>query len=65
VAFWNVAGLENKDKEFWIGLKEWDAMVLLETWLDDKGWKRVKKRLPGGYEWGVQAQGEGIRREER
>ncbi|XP_024886911.1 golgin subfamily A member 6-like protein 1, partial [Temnothorax curvispinosus] len=45
---------ENKDKEFWTGLKEWDVMVLLETWLDDKGWKRVKERLPEGYEWGVQ-----------
>jgi len=50
-----VAGLENKDKEFWIRLKEWDIMVLFETWLDDRGWKRVKERLPGGYEWGMQA----------
>lgn len=25
IAFWNVAGLGNKDKEFWQGLKEWDV----------------------------------------
>lgn len=29
-------------------------MVLSETWTDKKGWKRIKGRLPRGYEWGVQ-----------
>lgn len=27
---------------------------MLETWLDEKGWKRVRERLPEGYEWGRQ-----------
>lgn len=31
ITFWNVAGLGNKDKEFWKGLKEWDVMVLIKT----------------------------------
>lgn len=31
VAFWNVAGLTNKDREFWESLKNWDVMVLTET----------------------------------
>jgi len=30
IAFWNVAGLGNKDREFWKGLKEWDVVVLEE-----------------------------------
>ncbi|XP_036148384.1 uncharacterized protein LOC118647469 [Monomorium pharaonis] len=54
MAFWNVAGLSNKDKEFWDGLKEWDVMFLLETWADEKGWEKIRDRVPKGYEWGVQ-----------
>lgn len=37
----------NEDKEFWESLKIWDAMVLLETWVEEKGWEKVKKKLPG------------------
>lgn len=37
VAFWNVAGLGNKDREFWIGLKDWDVLFLMETWIEGKG----------------------------
>ncbi|EFN79868.1 hypothetical protein EAI_05892 [Harpegnathos saltator] len=54
VAFWNVAGLGNKDREFWEGLKEWDIMVLMETWIDERGWGRVRKELPKGYGWECQ-----------
>lgn len=31
VVFWNVAGLRNKDKDFWKGLKDWDIMLFVET----------------------------------
>jgi len=54
VAFWNVAGLVNKDKDFWRGIKEWDVVTLSETWVDEKGWSRVRGKMPRGYEWGVQ-----------
>lgn len=50
IAFWNVAGLGNKDEEFWRGIRELDVMTFLETWMEEK----IRKRLPGGYEWGVQ-----------
>jgi len=52
--FWNVAGVRNKDKDFWESLKKWEVMVLSETWLEKKEWERVKGRLPKGYKWGVQ-----------
>lgn len=29
-------------------------MVLSETWTSEKDWKRMKRNLPKGYEWGVQ-----------
>jgi len=54
IGFWNVAGLKNKDEEFWKGLKKWDVIVMMETWLDRKGWIGIKGRLPRGYSWGVQ-----------
>jgi len=46
IGFWNVAGLRNKDEEFWKGLKRWDVMV--ETWIDRKDWIGIKGRLPRG-----------------
>lgn len=38
LAFWNVARVVNKDKEFWMGLKEWDAMML--NCNDAGGWTK-------------------------
>lgn len=37
LGFWNVAGLRNKDKDFWEGLKEWDVVILNEKWVDKGG----------------------------
>lgn len=31
ITFWNVAGLMNKDKEFWRRLNEWQVILLMET----------------------------------
>ena len=54
VVFWNVAGLKNKDADFWEAIGEWDVIFLLETWVDKKGWERIKGRMPGGFRWEVQ-----------
>ncbi|XP_070157223.1 uncharacterized protein [Polyergus mexicanus] len=54
MAFWNVAGLKNKDKGFWDRIGEWDVIVLMETWVDEKGWRGVKNKLQKGFKWGVQ-----------
>lgn len=37
VTFWNVAGMGKKDKDFGEGLKERDVMILMETWVEEKG----------------------------
>lgn len=34
--FWNVAGLGNKDRNFWNGLRKWDVVTLVETWIRKK-----------------------------
>ena len=54
IGFWNVAGLTNKEEEFWKGIGEWEVIVLLETWLEKKGWSKVRNRVPKGYKWRTQ-----------
>lgn len=43
VGFWNVAGLENKDQEFWKKLRKWNVIFLSKTWLQRKEWERIKR----------------------
>lgn len=45
---------ERKDENFWKELREWDVVVLSETWMDEKRWEKVKGKLEGGFEWEVQ-----------
>ena len=54
VAFWNIAGAKNKDKDFWKCVEEWDVIVMCETWLEKRGWNRVRGKLPRGFRWEVQ-----------
>jgi len=61
VIFWNVAGIENKDEDFWEFIQEFDIVNLTETWLEEKRWKKFSNRLPGGWRWKHQA----ARRESR
>lgn len=48
-----MAGLRNKDRAFWRNLADWDVMVC-ETWLDKKGWEKVRDYMPKGYRWKMQ-----------
>ncbi|XP_067208444.1 golgin subfamily A member 6-like protein 25 [Linepithema humile] len=59
---------ERKGKNVWVGYGriridgqwwKWDEEEEMlrdgkETWMDKKGWRMVKEKLPRGYEWGVQ-----------
>ena len=54
MAFWNIAGAENKDRDFWKCIEEWDIIIMCETWLEKKGWSRIRGRLPRGYRWETQ-----------
>lgn len=40
--------------DFWERLKRWDVIVMLETWMEEKGWEVWKRRLPRDYEWDAQ-----------
>lgn len=54
IAFWNVAKLENKNVDFSKGLKKWDVVLMMETWLEDKGWERIRRKLPKEFVWSMQ-----------
>lgn len=32
MVFYNVAGLKNKDADFWETIRRWDIIFMLETW---------------------------------
>lgn len=41
----------NKDKDFWSYIKGFDFVNLSETWLEEKRWERLKRKLPKSHEW--------------
>jgi len=48
--FWNVAGIGNKDTEYWNYILGFDYVSLNETWLEEKKWEKWKGRLPRSHE---------------
>ena len=49
--FWNVAGLGNKDPEFWNAIVNYDFVGLVETWVEEKNFGKWKNILPKHYRW--------------
>lgn len=44
----------NKDVDFWKGIRKWDVVFFIETWVDEKRWEKIRGKLPMGYRWEVQ-----------
>ncbi|CAK9820147.1 hypothetical protein ANTQUA_LOCUS10489, partial [Anthophora quadrimaculata] len=44
-----------KGKVWWEYIEGFDFMGLVETWVEDKMWEKLIKRLPSGYKWKLQA----------
>lgn len=51
----NVVGLRNEDEEFWKELGGWDIVIMVETWVDEGGWEKIKRKFPMGCKWRMQA----------
>lgn len=51
ILFWNIAGITRKEKDFYDYLKEYDVIGLVETWLEEKDWGKIRKFLPAGWKW--------------
>lgn len=52
--FWNMAGLYNKDRQFWDYIKSFDYIGLIETWVDEKQWNKIKENMPDAFNWKCQ-----------
>lgn len=37
IIFWNIAGINNNNKEFWVYISKYDLICLEETWIEEKG----------------------------
>lgn len=46
-----MAGVGNKDRDFWNYIKGFDFISLSETWMDEKRWENWRGRLPKSHEW--------------
>ena len=46
-----MAGLSNKDGDFWKGLEKWDVVGMSQTWMEEGRWRKVEGSLPRGYVW--------------
>ncbi|KAL6265665.1 hypothetical protein P5V15_002462 [Pogonomyrmex californicus] len=44
IGFWNVAGLDNKDAQFWEYIKKFDIIGMVETWIEEKCWYKSKEQ---------------------
>lgn len=51
MCFWNIAGLMNKCEETWKYLEEFDMVGLVETWVEEESWKKIKDIVPNKYVW--------------
>lgn len=38
-----VTWVKNKDEDFWVGLRSWDVVVLLETWTYNKKRSEIRE----------------------
>jgi len=63
IGFWNVMGLRNKNTDYWEKLKEWEMIVLVETWVERKGWERISRRLLKGIYGGHNGRKGNVRKE--
>lgn len=49
--FWNVERKGKRGKEFWKYIKNFEAISLCETWVDEKGWESLRERLTKSHAW--------------
>ncbi|KAK0169531.1 hypothetical protein PV328_011925 [Microctonus aethiopoides] len=47
-----LVGFQEKEQEG--SIEAWDMVVLMETWVEEKGWDRLRGKLPIGYVWECQ-----------
>lgn len=49
MVFWNIAGVRGKGRDTLEFLEKFDFIGLVETWVEQRDWQKVKEGLPGGW----------------
>jgi hypothetical protein len=49
--YWNMAELIRKGEEFWKYIRKFEIVGLVETWVEERSWKKIDKTLPKDYKW--------------
>lgn len=53
MGFWNVAGVNDKDEEFWEYIMNFDFIGMVETWAEEKSQRKIEKKVPREFRWKV------------
>lgn len=51
ICFWNVAGVMNKSEDTWEYLERFDVVGLLETWLEEGKWEKIRDKMSKEFIW--------------
>lgn len=51
ILFWNIAGLERQDRDFWKYVIGYDYIGLCETWVMEDRWNQIEGKLPDSHDW--------------
>jgi hypothetical protein len=46
-----VAGLSRKEEEFWVNIRKFEIVGLVETWVEERSWKKIEKTPPKDCKW--------------
>lgn len=51
IGFWNIAGLDRQDENFWNYIKGYDYIGMSKTWLTERRWGEIEGKLPETHIW--------------
>lgn len=51
VKYSGILGVWRQDREFWKLIDKHDFICLSEIWVEEKGWKSLRNRLPNTHIW--------------
>ncbi len=51
ILIWNMAGLKNKQSDFWKFIYSYDVIMMMETWMEEKDWNVWVQRLSTEFNW--------------
>jgi len=51
ICFWKTAKLMNKCEKIWKYLEKFDIVGLMESWIKEETWKKIRHEMSSDYIW--------------